>query len=548
VTAADPPARRLLAPLTLPGAWTALVFACLSFTPSLLPRSGLFQGLLAGITGAIGYGLGVAGAWLWREFADRDPRPPGRRSWRVFAVAATLLLVVSVVLGQRWQHQLRDLMGMPRESHWGLLLIPVAGALAFAVAILVGRLLSRAARWTATLLARLMGRRAARALGWVVVGALFVFVLNGFLYNRALELADRSFALQNTITPEGVAQPGSAARSGSPSSLVPWDSLGREGRKFTSSGPTVEKLAVFNGSPAAEPVRIFAGLDSADDAAARAALAVRDLDRAGGFSRAHLLVATTTGSGWLEPSSMDSFEYLTNGDSAIVAIQYSYLPSWISFLVDQQRAREAGRELFDAVYDHWSKLPADARPELFVFGESLGSFGGETAFSGAYDIANRTSGALFVGPPSFNTLSHEFTEGRDRGSAQVEPVYRDGDIVRYSNDVVEEAPPEGKAWDRTRVLYLQHPSDPIVWWNTDLLLERPDWLEEARGRDVLDEMVWIPFVTFWQVSADLPQGVLVPTGHGHVYRGDHVDAWALILQPPNWSEARSQQLRTIIGT
>ena len=61
---------------TLPGAWVALVFACLAFTPSLLPRSALLQGVVCGISAAIGYGVGVVGAWTWRAFADRDPRPP----------------------------------------------------------------------------------------------------------------------------------------------------------------------------------------------------------------------------------------------------------------------------------------------------------------------------------------------------------------------------------------------------------------------------------------------------------------------------------------
>jgi uncharacterized membrane protein len=58
----------------------------------------------------------------------------------------------------------------------------------------------------------------------------------------------------------------------------------------------------------------------------RAELAVADLERAGGFDRANLLVATTTGSGWLDAGAIDSFEYLTGGDSAVVAMQYSYLP------------------------------------------------------------------------------------------------------------------------------------------------------------------------------------------------------------------------------
>ena len=61
---------------TLPGVWVALVFACLAFTPSLLPRSAVLQGVVCGISAAIGYGVGVAGAWTWRVFADREPRPP----------------------------------------------------------------------------------------------------------------------------------------------------------------------------------------------------------------------------------------------------------------------------------------------------------------------------------------------------------------------------------------------------------------------------------------------------------------------------------------
>lgn len=185
-------------------------------------------------------------------------------------------------------------------------------------------------------------------------------------------------------------------------------------------------LREFTGEPATEPIRAYAGMGTAEDVEERAQLAVDDLERAGGFERAYLLIVTTTGSGWVVPSSVEAFEYMTGGDSAIVAMQYSYLPSWISYLVDQERARDAGRELYDAVYERWSALPADDRPQLLVFGESLGSFGAETAFSGEFDLANRTDGALLVGPPSFNTLYREFTDDREAGSPEIEPIYRDG--------------------------------------------------------------------------------------------------------------------------
>jgi uncharacterized membrane protein len=532
---------------TLPGAWTALAFACLAFTPSLLPRGALLQGVVCGISGAIGYGVGVAGAWTWRAFADRDPRPPRPGAWRVLAISAAVALVLALALGQWWQAQLRDLMGAPAPNPLLLVLVPLVAAAIFTGLVALSRSLRGAYHRVAVRLQRWMGRRAARALGWVVVVVGTWLVTSGLLLNGLAGLADRSFSVRNTATAEGVEQPTSTLRSGGPGSLVSWDSLGRQGRTIAGTGPSATEIAAFTGSPAKEPVRAYAGTLSAADVEERAELAVADLERAGGFDRANLLVATTTGSGWLDSGAVDSFEYLTGGDSAVVAIQYSYLPSWLSYLVDQKKAREAGRELFDAVYDRWSKLSPPDRPRLFVFGLSLGSFGGETAFSGEYDLRNRTAGALLAGPPNFNTLYREFTDHRDAGSHEVEPVYKGGRTVRFTNDVVAGVPPASAAWNGTRVLYLQHPSDPIVWWSPRLIWDRPDWMGEPHGRDVLDAMIWMPLVTFWQVTADLPLSTGVPDGHGHQYHREFVDGWARVLQPPGWTADKAEQLRDIIA-
>ncbi|MFL6252106.1 MAG: alpha/beta-hydrolase N-terminal domain-containing protein, partial [Actinomycetes bacterium] len=124
---------------TLPGAWVALVFACLAFTPSLLPRSAVLQGVVCGITAAIGYGVGVAGAWTWRAFADRDPRPPRPGAWRVFAISAAVALVLALVLGQWWQAQLRDLMGAPTPNPLLLVLLPLAAAALFTGLVALSR-------------------------------------------------------------------------------------------------------------------------------------------------------------------------------------------------------------------------------------------------------------------------------------------------------------------------------------------------------------------------------------------------------------------------
>jgi uncharacterized membrane protein len=516
--------------VTLPGCWGALLFACLSFTPSLLPRGGVLQGLVCGIDAAIGYGLGVLAASIWRAFADRETRRPRPRAWRAFFVTAPVLLVAFFALGQYWQHEIRDLMGVTDYSVPAVIALPFVAVVVFCLLLLVGRGLRALYRESARLLDRRIGRRAAAAVGWLLVAGLTYLVVSGLVLNGLVGIANQAFSVRNTLTPEGVHQPTTGLRSGGPGSQIPWDTLGRQGRKFTGLGPSADDIATLVHHPAKEPIRAYAGLDSAGDAESRAALAVRDLDRAGGFQRKNLLVMTTTGSGWVDPACADTFEYLSSGDSAIVSMQYSYLPSWISYLVDQSKAREAGRELFDAVYDQWSKLPAASRPRLFVAGESLGSFGGETAFSGEHDLRNRTAGTLFAGPPNFNTLFREFSDHRLAGSPEVQPVYKDGRTVRFANEAAVAIPPAGQPWEGSRVLYLMHPSDPIVWWSPRLILTEPDWIGQPAGKDVLEGMTWLPFVTFWQVTGDLPFSTDVPGGHGHKYTTEYVDGWNAVLQ------------------
>ncbi|WP_017241921.1 alpha/beta hydrolase [Streptomyces sp. SS] len=534
--------------LTLPGCWGALLFACLSFTPSLLPRGGVLQGLICGINAAIGYGLGVVAAYVWRAFADREARHASRTSWRVLIVCAIVLFGLSFGFGQYWQHEIRELMGVTDFNALTAVACPFVAALVFCLLLLAGRGLRRLYRWVTRVLRRWAGPRAARVVGWLVVAGLAWSVVSGVLLSGFVNAANEAFSLRDTETPEGVHQPTSTLRSGGPGSLVPWDSLGRQGRAFTGSGPSARDIGAFTHRPALEPVRAYAGLDTSDDAESRAERAVADLERAGGFERARLLVVTTTGSGWVDPAAVDSFEYLGDGDAATVAMQYSYLPSWLSYLVDQSKAREAGRELFDAVYDVWSKLPQDQRPRLFVAGESLGSFGGETAFSGEYDLRNRTAGTLFAGPPNFNTLFREFSDQRDGGSPEIEPVYRQGRTVRFTEDPTTGITPEGEPWNGTRVLYLMHPSDPIVWWSPDLAFSEPDWIGQAPGDDVLEGMFWVPFVTFWQVTADLPFSTDVPDGHGHRYKAAYVDGWNAVMRPSGFTPQDLDRLRDIVQT
>src|SRR6185312_12813563 len=59
------------------GVGLGALFFCLSLTPSLLPRDWLFQGIIGGINGAIGYGIGaVIGKHGHRFLHQRHWWPP----------------------------------------------------------------------------------------------------------------------------------------------------------------------------------------------------------------------------------------------------------------------------------------------------------------------------------------------------------------------------------------------------------------------------------------------------------------------------------------
>ena len=533
------------------------LFAALAMTPSLLPRTWLFQGVVSGVSGAAGYGVGLALAWLahrstrWRQLSDqvqtRLPRRARTASSLALLLAALVALAVMLVAAAAWQRQVAALMGIEQTTTTGWLR---AGPLLLVVAaMLVG--LARALRWLTRRVADVLHHRLrlprllASLAGAALVAFLVVTMLTDVLLRQALSVADAAFAGVNRETPAGVEQPQQVTRSGSPASLVPWDTLGKEGRIFVAGGRPGEQLAAAAGRAPLDPIRAYVGLASARGAQERADLAVAELERAGAFDRSVLAVVTSTGTGWVDPVAPESLELMYGGDTAVVATQYSYLPSWLSFLADRSRAAEAGRLLFDTVHARLAELPEDRRPRLLVFGESLGSQGSEAAFTSLADLRAQADGVLWVGPPNSNRVWGALVARRDPGTFEVEPVYASGLVVRFAGDP-DDLTRLPTPWAAPRVLYLQNPSDPIVWWSPGLLLRRPDWLVEPRGDDVSPAMSWYPVVTFWQVSADLVNSQSVPDGHGHNYVGLIVGGWAAVAAPPGWTEADTARVRAVL--
>ncbi|WP_211295978.1 alpha/beta hydrolase [Mycobacterium aquaticum] len=534
-------------PLHPVGLSMALLFFAWSMSPSLLPRAWYLQGVATGISVAIGYGLGCTMAWVVRRCGIRPAWSARTRTLGWWALALTALVVIPtfLVLGSWWQQILRDLVGLPRASRSFYVLVLLIAVGVAAVLLAIGRGL----RWVAGRLTAVGGRivpgPVARLAAVVIVAVVMVVALDGALHRGLLSVAERSAQAVDESTAEGVAQPRAAERSGSPASREAWDSLGREGRSFVASGPTAEQISTVTGARALTPIRVYAGRESADSVDGIAQRVIDELHRTHAFDRKVLAVVTTTGRGWVNPNVAAAFEYVNGGDTAIAAMQYSFLPSALSFIADRETPRLAGQALFEAVHRTWSTLPEGKRPKLVVFGESLGSFGGQSAFASGADIVSRTDGALLVGTPNFAQPWGRITAGRDAGSLERLPIVDEGRHIRFASRVDDANLPG--PWEFPRVVFWQHASDPITWWSFDLLLHRPDWLREPLGPDVDPGMRWLPFVTFWQVTLDMIFSADVPYGYGHAFGPDATELWVDILDPPQWNSAKTQRIHDAIA-
>ncbi|MEJ2860169.1 alpha/beta-hydrolase family protein [Actinomycetospora flava] len=476
------------------GAGVAALVAVLALAPGLLPRDGIVQGVVSGGVAALGYGSGAA-------------LPGSRRGGRVVALVGLLGFGVALVVAAGRQRDAAALIGAPGPTTGEFLLaLPVTVAVV-GVLVVVGR----GFRGLTRLVRRWLGARLPGAA--VLVVALGTVLVVGALGWGALAAAEQSFAARND-EPGPVAAPASATRSGSPASLVPWETLGRDGRRFVGG--------------AGDTVRVYVGLESAPDPQARAALAVAELERAGGFDRSVLVLATPTGSGAVDPQVPGSLERVRGGDTAMAAVQYSTLPSDLSLLVDGPRAAEQTRALVDAVRARLDRRPPERRPRLLLYGQSLGALGSQAAFTSLDEVRSRVDGVLWVGPPHASEPWAGLVAGRDPGSPQVRPVVDGGRAVRFAGRAGDLATPAGP-WDTPRVLYLQHPSDPVVWWSPDLLRRRPDRLAEPPGFDVPGQP-WLPVITFWATTVDLARAQSVPPDHGHLYDALLVDGWMAVAR------------------
>lgn len=527
---------RFLRSLSGVGLALGTLFFAASLTPSLIPRAATYQGVLAGVSFAAGYGFGVFWRWLWAYL--HLPEPPERmRQGANMLLGLVCVAVAAFFLWQStgWQNAVRATMGMEPVETGRPVLVCALAVVTFAALFIIGRLFRHLTRRLATTFRRFIPPHVANVLAAVLAIFLFWSAANDVLARAALTVLDNSFREWDALLDPAQPQPTSPLRAGSSHSLLQWNEVGRAGREFLSSGPSAQDIGAFRGVPAIEPIRVYVGLGAAETAEDRARLALQEMLRVGAFDRSIVVIVTPTGTGWIDPSAMDSLEYLHGGDVASVALQYSYLSSPLSLIVEPEYGIEAARAIFSEIYRHWTTLDPATRPRLYLHGLSLGALNSERSAEMYEILADPIDGALWAGPPFASRYWRMVTEGRNPGSAAWLPRFGDGSLVRFMNQDGL-APGLHAEWGPVRVVYLQYASDPVTFFDFRDLFRQPAWMQSPRGPDVTGALSWHPVVTMLQLALDMALATTTPVGYGHVYAPEHyVEAWLQVTGEEGWS-------------
>ena len=231
------------------GLSVAALFFAASVTPSLLPRTYLTQGVLSGFALAIGYGVGVAGVWMYQFLELREPAGRVQSISKRLTVGVVAILFIGFIWRMTfWQNSIRELMGMERlETAYPYRTAAIALVLG-AMLVAVARLFGWSCRFVASKLSHIVPKRIASAIAFALVALAAFFLSNDLITKNLLGMADSFFANLDERSDEDLAPPTEDLMTGSDASLVAWDSIGRQGKFFLAQGPTQSEIASFTES------------------------------------------------------------------------------------------------------------------------------------------------------------------------------------------------------------------------------------------------------------------------------------------------------------
>ena len=526
--------------LSFLGVIAALAMYAVSVSPSLMARSWAWHAVASGILVACGYVAGVvvqnvAQLVIRLTGLTISASAPVELGFRIgIGALFALWWLYALIQSYRRARKAAALVNMPGET-FGEYLLGTAGAVVVSWMLLrIVAALNLLCRMLIASLDAHMPRPAAIVVSMVILFAIMFFLTSKVILRGGIGFFRRKAEQLNMRTARGIYQPVVPERSASPASPVTWESVGGQGRVFLGRGPSRLDIAQVCGGEAMEPIRVYSGMPTGGSGIEQAAATVvAELHRTGAFDRAVILIAASTGSGWVDEWQVQPLEFLTRGNCATASLQYSYVPSALNWLTGLEPAQEASAALFAAVRAELDLMDEADRPALFVCGESLGAFASQSVFESFEDVLARVDGALWVGTPAFTPMHAALTAARHKGSPEVAPVVHNARRVRFVNEPSDLRTDlygrELGPWGFPRVVYAQHPSDPVVWWTNKLIWTQPDWLRERAGRDVSLNVEFTRFVTYIQVLADLPVAGTAPGGHGHTYHEELIPLWRAIL-------------------
>ena len=357
------------------------------------------------------------------------------------------------------------------------------------------------------------------ALGALVAHGVLLGTLAGAGTVAVSAVTARLQRRDDVVEPAYPEPPVSPHVSAGPASRMPFDSLGKEGRRFVLMALTPEEITAVMGEPAIAPVRVVGGYESADTIEERARLTLQDMDDCGAFDRGLVCVGSPTGVGYFNYSIAEALEYLTRGDCAIVVPQYALVPSALA-LPRTHEAIELTRLVLAGIRDRLAARDPAARPRVILVGESLGA---NVALDLATDGSARidrlsdlgVDAGLYLGVPFRTRLWNDW-----RADARaVDP----GGILHLVSQP-DEAPALGAGEDRH--LMVVHHDDPVNKYSYRMVLQRPWWLGPPAERPPLvpREVKFRPITTFALATVDLLNGMNSKPGtfvrQGHDYRID----------------------------
>lgn len=320
--------------------------------------------------------------------------------------------------------------------------------------------------------------------------------------------------------------------SAGPRSAVPLETIGREGRRFVNMALTVAEIESVMGGPAIAPIRVFVGLETKATTSERADMAMRELETLGAFERKHIVFMSPTGTGYLNYVATESLEFLTRGDVACVAMQYSLRPSPLSLFrvgigINQNNA------FLHALKWRLAAIPAERRPRLHIFGESLGAQTAQDVFAeeGAEGLHRvGIDRGLFLGTPAATKFRQKWLSD----PAAMDPQ---GEMVEVDNYQEFLALPEDVR-ARARYFFLTHHNDSMPKFWFPLAVQAPDWMGPAESRQpgVPKETAWRPYTTFVITFIDVKNATNVIPGqfvaNGHDYRASLARFTSLAYELP----------------